>query len=589
MKILNLKMRWWAFVAILPIVLIQTSCENKRAPSVLIIAVDNLPFNLSLCSRDSEEGRSGFATLCNESIRFTHAMTPSTLSVPALASMMTGLYPYEHGIRHNGSTGLSPRFTTFAEAALRKGYRTAFFSGGPPVWRRTGLHQGFELFDDLVNFSSGRLFRPLDESIKVFEEWFLSETADSAFVATLYAPDLSFTDTVTETVSGEMRSLSYDSQLEELEETLDELFSFLKKRNRWDDTMVMVVGLNGRELSARDGEIEPINLHSENTQVSLFIKPAQRPRDTGISWTVDRNVSLADLGRTLLEMMDSPIKTEKADEFPVHSVLPGLKGAQLDWPESRPVLFESGWGAWQNLSGIRAGALKEQELVILDYPPVAYNTLTDRFETMPLPQGKMDSALVSALKRKNYRPWSPLSSSLQKTFAVSSLNWLSPARAAALHKDLTVLAREPFAHPRILRWAAQSALDQKDWPLLKTLGKKTNKADWIAVAERNMGKKSDPDDLCLRLFLRTNPSHEDIKKCPDEMLLSLFDWTQAKRKNEKNKETARRRFMKAWEGAQIDLRILKANAAVGLLWLPMTAEEGVPSRTALAMALPESR
>ncbi|HRO67467.1 MAG TPA: sulfatase-like hydrolase/transferase [Pseudobdellovibrionaceae bacterium] len=576
-------------IAILPFALLQTSCENKRAPSVLVIAVDSLPFNLSLCSRDGEEGRSGFATLCDESIRFTHAMTPSTLSVPALASMMTGLYPYEHGIRHNGSAGLSPRFTTFAEAAVRKGYRTAFFSGGPPVWRRTGLHQGFELFDDLVNFSSGRLFRPLHESIHVFEEWLVTDVADSSFVATLYAPDLSFTDTVTETLSGEMRSLSYDSQLEELEETLDDLFTFLKKRNRWDDTMVMLVGLNGRELSLREGEVEPINLHSENTQVSLFIKPAQKPRDEAIAWTVDRNVSLTDLGRTLLEMMDHPSKSDKPEEFPVQSVLAGLKGAPLNWPENRPVLLESGWGSWQNLSGVRAGVLRDQELVIFDSPPVAYNTLTDRFETMPLPQEKMDSGLLSALRRKNYRAWSPLSSSLQKTFGISSLNWLSPAKAASLHKDLSSLAREPFPHPRILRWAAQSALEQKDWALLKALGKRTNKADWIAVADRNMGKPSDPRDLCLRLFLRKNPSNEEIKQCPDELLISLLDWTQAKRKNEKNKEVARRRFMRAWEGAQIDLRILKANAALGLLWLPMTAEEGIPSRTSLALALPESK
>ena len=67
---------------------------------MLVIAVDELTATDVICSQD-DSPRSGFQLLCNESVRFTHAFTPSTLTVPALASLLTGHYPIQHRVRHN--------------------------------------------------------------------------------------------------------------------------------------------------------------------------------------------------------------------------------------------------------------------------------------------------------------------------------------------------------------------------------------------------------------------------------------------------------------------------------------------------------
>ena len=579
----------WAFVLIVLTGLLLTSCENKRPPSLLVIAVDSLPFNISLCTKDDLEVRAGFRVLCEESIRFTHAMTPSPLSVPTLASLLTGQYPFQHGVHHNGAPGLSPRSHTFAEAAVRKGYRTAFFSGGAPVWRRTGLHQGFEHFDDLLSFSTGRLFRPMSESKELFKNWLLDDVGSDPFVSVWYAPDLNFTDTVTENISGELRSLSYDSQIEEMDETLEELIVFLKKENRWNDTLVVLVGLNGRELSPREGQIEPLNLHSENMQVTLLVKPAQKPRDEALSWAIDRNVSLTDLGRTLLEIFEPSLDPPAPSDFPVVSLFSSLTNAQVQEPEERSLLMESGWGPWQGLSGLRAAVLKKQELNIYDREPQTYNTLTDRFELMPLEKSGLSLELTHALRKVGFRPWNPLSHSLQKSFSIPSLYWLSPGKSLELHRALTILSQDPNSHPRILRWAAQTSLEQKDWRLLKILGKRAQQVDWIGVADRNMGKNVVFQDSCLALFQKAAPSVDDTKRCPDELTLSLHAATHAKQRGDGNRDVLRRRFLQAWDGAQLDLRILKANAALGLVWLPQSAEMEIPSKTALALALPENR
>src|ERR1700744_4519468 len=84
--------------------LVQLSCQSTSKPSILVIAVDDLTVTDILCNEETAKSyRSGFEILCQESVRFTHAFTPSTLSVPALASMLTGLYPYQNKVRNNGS------------------------------------------------------------------------------------------------------------------------------------------------------------------------------------------------------------------------------------------------------------------------------------------------------------------------------------------------------------------------------------------------------------------------------------------------------------------------------------------------------
>ncbi|MBX2988504.1 MAG: sulfatase-like hydrolase/transferase [Bdellovibrionaceae bacterium] len=569
--------------------LLQVACEAKRPPSVLIVAVDSLPFHASLCTGDGEEEHSGFRTLCNESIRFTHAMTTSPLSVPALTSIMTGLYPFQHEVRANGGPGLSPHFRTFAESALGRGYRTSFFSGGAPLWRRTGLHQGFEIFDDNLNISAGRLFRPFSESRRLFENWLFQEVEDRAFVSVIYVPDLNFTDTVTETNNGEIRSLSYDSQLEELDETLGELFGVLKKSNRWNDTFISVVGLNGREISPRSGEIEPLLLNSENTQVSLFMKATNKPRDEAMKWTIDRNVTLADLGRTFFEITGGSFPATTHDSFPVHSLKAGLLGKRPDWPVNRPLLIESAWSQWQGVGGVRAAVLRDYTLLLNDQTPLAYNTLTDRLETSPSPPSAADQDLLAAMKSAGYRPWEKPDASFRAIFQIPALNWLSPARAPAWHRQLVSLSEKSDADPRVLRWAAQSSLEQKDWQNLARIGKQMRSPLWTAVAERNLGKKAALNDSCLNLIGRKSPTNEQTKACNDELFLSLYAWVRADQENDPGKEAARRRFLKSWEISQQDLRILKGNAGLGLIWLPSAAESVLPNRTSLALALPEMR
>ena len=352
--------------------------QGRGGPSTLVIAVEGLAFESVTC--ESEDFR-GF---CEEGVRFTHAYTTSTLSQAALASLLTGLYPIEHGVRNNGPDFLSPRFRTVGETAVNSGLRTALFSGGAPIFRKSGLSQGFETFDDNISIGIKRFYRPSADVVQAFTNWHAREAAKTSFFATLYFADLQFPETPTTSDLGEVRDRSADAQLKEVAESLNGLIRYLKVKGLWHRTHVVLVGLNGLK-STHVTEVKPLNVFGDNTQVSLFLKPARRSQDLGPQWTIDKNVTLADVGASLFEFVGGRAPEPPMPQLGRGSLYKLIDQAHADWDDDRLILIESAWGQWRWVSNIRYATRRRQYLYVHDAHPKIYNTLLDRLESSPLP------------------------------------------------------------------------------------------------------------------------------------------------------------------------------------------------------------
>lgn len=80
---------------------------------------------------------------------FTQAVSHAPFTTPALASLLTGRYPYQTGVRLLLGQLCDANAATLAEFARRAGYLTAGF---PPTFilnRRTGLGRGFDHYRDI--------------------------------------------------------------------------------------------------------------------------------------------------------------------------------------------------------------------------------------------------------------------------------------------------------------------------------------------------------------------------------------------------------------------------------------------------------
>lgn len=385
---LSRKYNFWIskFALGLVVILITTVVGCTRIStsqeSILMIAVDGLTYSDVNCLDSQETGKSGFQILCEEGIRFSHAYTTSTLAAPAVASLLTGLYPHEHGLRHNGAQSLNA--TLIPLEATRRGYRTSFFSGGPPLLRRSGLQNGFEVFNDSMFISFNSFNRPIQSSVRLFKNWAFEEK-DQPYFSFIYASDLSHPGNPTTTDSGESRILSVESQIQEVDESLYDLFVDLKKRDLWNKTLIVLTGLSGRPVVSRLREYNETNLHSEMTQVALIIKPSRKKSDDSMNWKIDRNVSLADVGATILKRFTNKMPELNFADLPRVDLSQSFTSAEPDWSESRLILTESAWDNWKNNREIRYSLRSDQYLFIWDQSPKLFNTLIDRFESSETP------------------------------------------------------------------------------------------------------------------------------------------------------------------------------------------------------------
>ncbi len=573
--------------------LVQLSCKKNEKPSFLIIAVDELTMTDITCNED-DKTHSGLQILCNESVRFTHAFTPSTLTVPALASLLTGLYPFQHNVRHNGGPRLAAEIELASEVAIKKGYRTSFFSGGAPVFRRSGLNQGFEVFDDNLVPTFSAIFRNFKKNVDIFTTWLTQDVDSDPFFSVLYVPDLLFINTETSTNLGEIRNLSLDSQIDEFDETLFDLVKKLKAINRWDNTTVVLVGLNGHTSNPDSRkEIPPNNLNGENTQVALLIKPAQtKKRDEAIYWKIDQNVTLVDVGRTLFETLGVSTADQTTASFPANSLADLLKTPQTTANDTRPILIESGWAFWRKSGPIRIGVIAGYVLYINDEKPLLYNTLIDRFESTPLPL-LQESTLpttqkIQALIEKNeFTQFIYNNKELAKKLSIPYHRWMRLDKENVLLQDLKRLARSNPESMDIANWTAQIALNQKDWETLRQLGEKHNNNLWQLVGERNLNIKDRVQgDDCINLLVKNNLDTESLKKCSDPLFLDLVDWLRAEDRG-LAKDLQRKRFERSFRTYMLDQYIQRSNIAAGLIWDTSPDNIFAPSRTEIALHLPE--
>ena len=79
---------------------------------------------------------------------FDDAHAHNVVTLPSHANILTGLYPYQHGVRDNSGFTLSPKVPTLATLLKRAGYATGAVVGAFPLDASFGLNQGFDLYDD---------------------------------------------------------------------------------------------------------------------------------------------------------------------------------------------------------------------------------------------------------------------------------------------------------------------------------------------------------------------------------------------------------------------------------------------------------
>ena len=277
-------------------------------PDVLLVTIDTL--------RADHVGAYGYAAaqtrvldrLAREGVLVEEAVVQIPQTRPSHASIFTGRYPFEHGIRDNTSAPLPAKIPTLATLLSRAGYETAAFIGAYPVARPSGLDQGFATFDDpfgtgeAATAREARSERRASEVVDHALAWLDRPRGKPFFLwVHLYDPHAPYEPP--SPFRQRFARRPYDGEVAYADAQVGRLLAWLDRSRRRADTLVIVTSDHGEGLGDHGESEHMLFVYDSTLRVPLLISwPGRLPAGARIRGQF-RSV---DLLPSLLELLALP-------------------------------------------------------------------------------------------------------------------------------------------------------------------------------------------------------------------------------------------------------------------------------------------
>ena len=122
---------------------------------ILLITVDTLRADAVSCYNPGNDLTPNIDAFAQQSVLFENAVSNSPWTLPAVASMMTGMPPSVHqATRHHAR--ITGKLPTLAGEMKKAGYYTAAIGINPTLTKQTCISNGFIYYDFYPKFSTGR-------------------------------------------------------------------------------------------------------------------------------------------------------------------------------------------------------------------------------------------------------------------------------------------------------------------------------------------------------------------------------------------------------------------------------------------------
>jgi len=122
-------------------------------PDVILVTIDTLRADAVGYSGNTRVKTPFLDRLASQGVVFTNAHAHNVVTLPSHVNILTGLYPYQHGVHDNAGFKLDVKNETLGTMLHRAGYTTGAFIGAYPLDARYGLNAGFDVYDD--NYGKG--------------------------------------------------------------------------------------------------------------------------------------------------------------------------------------------------------------------------------------------------------------------------------------------------------------------------------------------------------------------------------------------------------------------------------------------------
>lgn len=294
-------------------------------PNIVLVTFDTTRADRLGAYGYASGATAGFDEFAQQGVIFENAYAPAPITLPSHATMLTGLYPPEHGLRVNGSGRLGNEIPILSEILKREGYETGAFIAAVVLDSMYGLDRGFDVYDDDVPRSAahhGERRRDGKQVVDAALAW-LKQRTTAPFFCWIHLYDAHAPYDPRSGVYGQkFAEHPYDAGVAWEVEQFARVTAWLKERQLADDTVVIVAGDHGEGLGEHQEFEHGMLVYNTTLEVPLaFVGPAHCRPGTRVSTAV----SLVDLMPTVLDILRIPAPASISGR----SLLPALGGEQI--------------------------------------------------------------------------------------------------------------------------------------------------------------------------------------------------------------------------------------------------------------------
>ena len=412
---------------------------SAPSPNVLLITIDTLRADRLGSYGYAEANTPHLDRLAEEGVQFQQTIAPATETCPSHTSILSGVYPFQHGTLFNEGPIHADKHatTTVPEILASRGYRTAAFVSGATLSDAIcGLSFRFDLFDE--NFSGWgwtskaalklslfrlaakvapaaaepliQVERPATQTTDQAVRWLRTRGSHPFFLWVHYfdphepyRPPGEFVppreDDYLSRVNGSWTDIPnfkreqiiqnprdvdhmidrYDGEIAYTDREIGRLFEELERLGLRQNTLVVVTADHGESLGEHDTYFDHVsNLYDENLRVPLILRfPGRLPEGK----KVDRQTRLIDIAPTIIDLLG--IQDERF-EAAGSSLLPLLSS-----PNQEPERLAFAALYPEALGGSRSWgiyALRTESFKLIRYPSwwIRYRKIPEREELFDL-------------------------------------------------------------------------------------------------------------------------------------------------------------------------------------------------------------
>lgn len=278
-------------------------------PPLILISIDTLRADHLPAYGYTKVATPAIDALRQEAVLFESAYTPSPMTLPAHASMLSGQLPTAHGVRANMGYTIGERLPWLPRLLRQQGYATGAAVSSFVLRKSTGMAQGFDSYEDSIPFSAGGGLTSYERSgldtLTAALPWLDANAGKPLFLFFhIYEPHSPYQPPER---YAKKYPLPYDGEVAVADEIVGQLVTELKRLGLWDRAAVVLTSDHGDGLGDHGEDGHGVLLYRSTIQVPLLLKlPGGRLGGSKVATPAQ----LADLAPTFLGLAGLQVPPE---------------------------------------------------------------------------------------------------------------------------------------------------------------------------------------------------------------------------------------------------------------------------------------